>query len=239
MSISINIKSQRSYKGYTFITGFHGIGVTGYITTRHIVETLGASYIGYVESELNPSFVGMDEERLVFPFEFYEYKDIILLMCRFQPHRLEQKAFSKVIAEWVVNSGFKQAVLVGGLDNRFQQEDDNIVRCIHTKRYSLKSDELGVQTLEKGLFVTGPLALMLMYFEINNFPGIALLPYAEQGRPDPRAASNAIKVINKICGLEINTEQLLSDAETIEKELREVIEQQEVRDTEGNKGMYV
>ncbi len=238
MTVSINIKSQKKYQGYTFITGFHGIGVTGYITTRHIVETLGANYIGYVDSDLNPSFVGMDGGRLVFPFEFYEFNDIILLMCRFQPHRLEQKEFSRVVSEWVVSSGFKQAVLVGGLDNRFQQEGDDIVRCIHTKNYNLNLD-IGVQILERGLFVTGPLALMLMYFEIHNFPGIALLPYAEQGRPDPRAASNAIKVISKICNLEINTDQLLSDAETIERELKEVIEQQEVRDTEGNRGMYV
>ena len=191
------------------------------------METLEAKYIGYVDSELAPSFVGMDDNRLAFPFEFYEYENLVLLVCRFQPHRLEQRMFSKQLADWVVKSKFKQAILIGGLDNRFQQEEDGKVRCVYTRSYSLDTEKVGAQKLERGLFVTGPLALMLMNFEVNNFPGIAILPYAEQGRPDPRAASNAIKVIDKICSLEINTEQLLSDADTIEKELKEVIEQQE------------
>ncbi|MHA1754443.1 MAG: PAC2 family protein, partial [Candidatus Odinarchaeia archaeon] len=119
------------------------------------------------------------------------------------------------------------------------QEDDEFIRCVYTRKFKIELEKFNLKKLEKGLFVTGPLALMLINFEINDFPSLALLPYAEQGRPDPRAASNAINIINSLLGMNVNTEQLITDAETIENELREVIEQQEVKESEGHKGMYV
>jgi uncharacterized protein len=237
--ITINLKSKIDFKDHSLITGFHGIGVTGYIATRHVVETLEAEYLGYIKSDLAPPFIGMDEDRLVFPFEFYKHKDLIFLLNRFQPQRSEQREFSMDLSNWIIENKFKQTILIGGLDNRFQRDEDEFVRCVFTKKSGTDLELFNLKKLEKGLFVTGPLAIMLSNFEINNFPCLALLPYAEQGRPDPRAASRAVQIISKIFNLNIDTIQLITDAEAIENELKEVIEQEEIREDEGHKGMYV
>ncbi|MEM4599986.1 MAG: PAC2 family protein, partial [Candidatus Methanomethylicaceae archaeon] len=98
---------------------------------------------------------------------------------------------------------------------------------------------IDIPILEKGLFVVGPLAIMLSHFEINNFPAIALLPYANPARPDPMAAAIAIEFINKLTGLSIDTSQLISDAHKIEEEIQELLKQRQERIKKDHKMLYI
>ncbi|MEM3061886.1 MAG: PAC2 family protein, partial [Candidatus Bathyarchaeia archaeon] len=82
-------------------------------------------------------------------------------------------------------------------------------------------------TLEPGLFVYGPLAIMLSEFEMRNFPAIAILPYASSSRADPRAATTAIKRISKVYMLDLDTSELEKDAEEIEDEVEKRAKQAE------------
>ena len=96
---------------------------------------------------------------------------------------------------------------------------------IATGSYLDKHQNEDMPLLEEGLFVTGPLALLLTFYEIKQFPAIALLPYAESSRTDPLAAAIAIEKINTITKLNVDTNKLLQDAEAIEKDLQEIITQ--------------
>jgi uncharacterized protein len=81
---------------------------------------------------------------------------------------------------------------------------------------------------------------MLANFQIRNFPAVAILPYAERGRPDPRAASIAIDVFNQLYDVKIDTEELMADAEAIEKEIKQLLERQKDRENDrGAGGMFV
>jgi uncharacterized protein len=73
-----------------------------------------------------------------------------------------------------------------------------------------------------------------MFTEILGQPAIVILPYAERERPDPRAASVAVKKISEILGMEIDVQDLIRHAETveeIERKIREHIEMPEKRIT--------
>ncbi|MCC6013639.1 MAG: PAC2 family protein [Candidatus Verstraetearchaeota archaeon] len=237
MPIEFHVK-KINLKNSILITGFHGLGATGYITVKHIITSLNPELIGYIFTDLMPPFVCMDESKISLPFEIYKYNEYVFVLTNVPPHSRERNSFSRALAEWAIKEKFKGAYLIGGLDNRLKTSENDKIRCVITSSFK-DIDKIGIPILEKGLFVVGPLAIMLSYFEINNFPAIALLPYANPARPDPMAAAIAIEFLNKITGLAIDTSQLISDAHKIEEEIQELIKQRQERIRTDHKMLYL
>ena len=126
------------------------------------------------------------------------------------------------------------------MDRRLQDESD--IKAIYTKSFRENRKDVEIPVLDEGLYVTGPLAYMLMFYELNDFEAIALLPYAERSRPDPVAASIAIKEINKILDINIKVQDLLDEAEKIEKEIESLLQASKSRkdsDKDTDEGMFV
>jgi predicted ATP-grasp superfamily ATP-dependent carboligase len=160
----------------------------------------------------------------VTPFEVYKAGKIILVKLEFSPHRSEEAEFAKTLANWAMNSKFRDAVLIGGLDGTLQSGPDG-VRIVPTRTYPLKSRKMKHPSLEEGLFVYGPLAVMLGEFEKRNFPAVAILPYASADHADPKAAATAIKSISKAYGLKVDVKDLEHDAKDIEEEIDKRLQQ--------------
>ncbi len=208
----------------TLITGFHGVGETGYISVSFLVHALKADRVGFVDVAHPPPFVATSESGLVTPFEVYKAGKIVLVKLEFSPHRAEEAEFAKSLAHWVMDNKFKDAVLIGGLDGSLRSGSDG-VRVVPTQAYPLKSMKIKHPTLEAGLFVYGPLAIMLGEFEKRNFPSIAVLPYASANHADPKAAATAIRSIAKAYHLKVDVKDLEHDAKDIEKELDKRLEE--------------
>ena len=208
----------------TLITGFHGVGETGYISVSYLVHSLGAKRIGFVDVAHPPPFIATSEEGLVTPFEVYRAARFVLVKLEFSPHRTEESEFAKMLAQWVMDNKFKDAVMIGGLDASLQSGSDSI-RVVPTAHYSLKAMKLKHPTLEPGLFVYGPLAIMLGEFEKRNFPAVAILPYASADHADPNAAATAIRAVSKAYGLKVDVKDLEYDAADIEEEIDRRLQQ--------------
>lgn len=208
----------------TLITGFHGVGETGYISVSYLVHSLNAKRIGFVDVAHPPPFIATSEEGLVTPFEVYQAKNFVLLKLEFSPHRAEESEFAKTVAHWVMDNKFKDAVLIGGLDASLQSGRDG-VRVVSTSVYSVKKKKIKHSTLEAGLFVYGPLAVMLGEFEKRNFPAVAILPYASANHADPKAAATAIRTVSKAYGLKVDVRDLEYDAKDIEEEIDKRVQQ--------------
>lgn len=218
--------TKRDLVDNVLITGFHGIGEVGYIASTQLIEAFEGERIGIIDSEALPSFVAMDKNRLSLPFEIFKFDRFVTILPNFQPNPQEIHGFCKGIVEWVISNEFREAFLIGGLDNRFQKGDEKPYRCVLTQKFEEKAKELDLPMLERGLYVTGPLALLLAYFEMEDFPALAVLPYGKRDRPDPRAASIAVEEFSKIYNVEIDISELLKDAQRIEEELEEMLRQQ-------------
>ena len=81
LEINIILDKDYDFTDYTLITGFHGIGACGFITVRHIIETLNCERIGFIETEMLPALVSLEKDKLVMPFELYAYeKNLIFLI---------------------------------------------------------------------------------------------------------------------------------------------------------------
>jgi uncharacterized protein len=204
--------------GSTFICGFHGIGEVGFLSTAHLTRALNAERVGFIKSDMLPLFVSMENEKLVLPFEIYSYpeKNFVFLVPRFQPHQSEQWGFVDRLADWIIKSKFTEVLLLGGLDASFK-EDDEEMRCVPTSAYEPQIERWAIPLLEEGLFVAGPLALLLAELEMKNIAGIGVLTYATRGRPDPRAAATMLEKINAIYGLDVSVDLLLEESKEIER----------------------
>ena len=204
--------------GSTFICGFHGIGEVGFLSTAHLTRALNADRVGFIKSDMLPLFVSMENEKLVLPFEIYSYseKNLVFLVPRFQPHQSEQWGFVDRLADWLVKSKFSEVLLLGGLDASFK-EDDEEMRCVPTSAYEPHVKKWSIPILEEGLFVAGPLALLLAELEMKNTASIGVLAYATRGRPDPRAAATMLGKINDVYGLTADVDQLLEESKEIER----------------------
>jgi predicted ATP-grasp superfamily ATP-dependent carboligase len=207
----------KNLKGSTLVTGFHGVGQTGYIATSYMIHALKAERIGFVEVSNPPPWVGTAEGGLVTPFEVYRRKNTVLVKLEFSPHRSEEAEFAKSLSNWAVKNKFRDAILIGGLDSSFKQDSEDFC-VVPTGAYLDHAKLFKAPILEPGLLVYGPLAVMLSEFEIHDFPAIAVLPYAEPARADPAAAALAIRKIMKAYNLKMDVDELVKDAKFIERE---------------------
>jgi len=194
-----------------------------------------------METDQLPSFVSLEKDRLSLPFEFFKYGNFVIFIAKIQPAQSEMNEITKKLANWVVNNKMAESILIGGLDSALKDEDETEtdLKIVPTKSFP-NAEKIG-PNLEKGLFVTGPLALMLIYFEILDFPACAILPYCSRDRPDPRASATAIKSLNKLYpDLDMDLDKLYSDAKKIEQEIDSIMKQErEVREPREPGGMYV
>jgi uncharacterized protein len=223
LPVRFDVKAS-NLRNCTLITGFHGVGETGYISVSYLVQALKAERIGFVDVAHPPPFVATSETGLVTPFEVYKAGKVVLVKLEFSPHRSEEAEFAKTLARWTMDNKFKDAVLIGGLDASLKSGPDG-VRVVPTHSFSLKAMKIKHPTLEAGLFVYGPLAVMLAEFEKKDFPALAVLPYASANHADPKAAATAIESISRAYRLKVDVKDLEYDAKDIEEEIDKRLEE--------------
>jgi predicted ATP-grasp superfamily ATP-dependent carboligase len=161
LSIEIKLKDNVDLKDCIFITGFHSvIGETGYIAVRHLIKTLQPKRIGFIDTTLLPQLTGLENSQLTLPFELFKSENLVILFPRVIPYRAEQRRFAQTLTQWLIENKFREAVLIGGLDNQFRTGDTDC-RVVPTAPMLKKTLENKLVLLEEGLNVFGPLALTL------------------------------------------------------------------------------
>ncbi|MGB9729542.1 MAG: proteasome assembly chaperone family protein [Thermoprotei archaeon] len=213
-------------KNKIFLTGFHGIGAVGYLTTRYIADQSDSKHIGYILLDRLPLVVKMGDSRIQLPFELYKRKNFIVMVTESPPEPREMHLLTRGIAEWVITQGFKEAVLIGGLSDKYRSDNDDEYRVAYTSAYASTKKIFG-KPMDARLTIFGPLASLLSYFELNEFPAITILPYARQFEPDTRATMIALNILNEYYDAEINIESIRKEVEEIEARIEASMKESE------------
>ncbi len=210
-----------------FVTGFKGFGMVGYISVVHLVEKLNCSRVGAVLTKYMPEAVTIENYGVTYPFELFACREgdlaLIILLCHDLPSGQERSVFTEAIARWLRDVGVDEAVFFGGFDSRYRMADEKL-RWVKTSACRRSLDE---PMMASGLYIVGPLALLTMYAELYRVPALVILPYAEAGRPDPRAAAIAIEKFSELYGVSVSVEELYEKARIIEEEIIKIEEQKE------------
>ncbi|MFP3189720.1 MAG: PAC2 family protein [Thermoproteota archaeon] len=218
-----NEKNNESiFKDKIFITGFHGVGAVGYLTSKYLSMQKKAEFIGYVTMERLPMIIRMEDDRIGLPFELYSFDNFIVLVNEAMPETKHVYTYTNKIAKWVIKSGFKMAVLFGGLAERVKEGSD--IRIAYTSQFKSIMQPFA-PTLEKKLSIIGPLALLLAKFEEMKFPAVCILPYARVYEYDLKAAHKALKILIEQFKAELDLTKIEQDL-ALEKKLELDIAQQ-------------
>ena len=206
-----------------------------------MVQALKAKLIGYIVTDFLPPFLSVKEERLVLPFEIYRHDDIVLINTYFEPYKLEHRSFAQEVVNWSIKNDLNQIVLIGGLDSRLRIEENILAKAVYSTAFKSHSPDTKLDMMDEGLFITGPMALILMYSEIKQYPTIGIMPYAERSRPDPIAASHAVEIINDLLNLDCGIDELIQEAESIENEIQsmEGVLEENREEEDRNRGMFL
>ena len=239
--------SRDEVEGGVLITGFRGFGLVGYLVSKHIALALRASKRGIILTPLTPPVILMEEDGVGYPFEIYFHRDrrIVVIVNRANPEREVQGEYTSTLASWASDMGISLAILVGGLNNEFMEPGDK-----HGYRWVGNEYYIGrrppAPTMERGLGVIGPLALLYLHLTLNKIPTIMVLPYAMADRTDYEAVVRGIKVISsEILGLNINIREVermaaLQRERAAESEFVErMLQQSERENDEEESGIYM
>ena len=167
----------------TFIAGWHGLGEIGYITVSHLIEDLELKRIATIMSSGAPPFISVQNNQLRLPFEVYgkEDFDFAVFIPHLQPYRHVQIEFSEKLSEWILKQkNLEVAYFIGGVDVRLKSSESDIqfipTRTFldHPKLPDSFSTEVKDNLLDPGLFVAGPLAIMLGYLDMSLFPALLI-----------------------------------------------------------------
>jgi len=216
------IKEPIDFSNSTLITGFQGIGAVGYIAVKHLVSELKPKKIGYIISKYMADTVFFENNKVLLPYEIYFYSDgkqkIVLVLNNAQPVMNERVEYASKLILWAKKNKISKGIFIGGLDKSTKEESEkDSFKCVPSSSFK---EKIPGPILSKELMIIGPLALLVAFSEIYDFPSLTILPYAEILRPDPAAAAVAVNVINEILNLNIDVNRLYEDAKIIEERVK-------------------
>ena len=205
------------FDGLSLITGFHGIGATGYGTVKYLLQQLKPERVAFLDTDALTPVATTSSGRITTPFEIYRHQDIAILKAEVSPSRGDEISFLRDVCRIIIATGFKELALIGGLDSSLKGED-GAFRYVKTSNFEPRGLLKDSKILEDDRIIVGPVASMLNYMEIRNFPAFAILPYASPSRVDPRASADALKIISGLYGFEIDVDPLIRGAEEMESQ---------------------
>ena len=202
--------------GLSLITGFHGIGSTGFLALNHLINTLKPDRIGVFETDYLSPISTINSGKIITPFEIYKKDNIAFLRVAVPPLQGNEIVFLRNVCEIILEKNLKELILLGGLDAQLKKDDSNF-RYVKTSSYKLPKYLSDSTPLEDERIIIGPVAQMLNFMEVRNFPTLGLLPFATSIRLDPRAASEAVKILSNIFNLEVEVDTLVEQALELDK----------------------
>ena len=209
--------------GLSLITGFHGIGSTGFLALNHLINTLKPERIGVFETDYLSPISSINSGKIITPFEIYKKDNIAFLRVAVPPLQGNEIVFLRNVCEIILEKNFKELILLGGLDAQLKKDDSNF-RYVKTSSYKLPKYLSDSTPLEDERIIIGPVAQMLNFMEVRNFPTLGLLPFATSIRLDPRAAAEAVKILSNIFNLEVEVDTLVEQALELENDQPELVD---------------
>jgi len=215
-------------KNATVIAGFPSIGLVSTIVANYLIDALGLSQVGALNSPYFPTLSVVHTGEPLSPVRIYagtmaNGQKIAVFVSEFKPKPNLINALSDAIMGWAKKKGCKLLISPEGMVVEGKSEGDELL----VDAYAIGSTENARNTLQaknipqfKNGIIAGVSGVLLNKGCHEKFDVISILAEAHPNYPDARAAASAINVIATVIGVDINVGPLYDEAERIEKQLQ-------------------
>ncbi len=227
-----------NFKEPTVILGFPGPGFVGTIVAQHIIEELKLEEVAHVYSPLIPCVCIFHKGALRHPLRIHGSKklDLMVMISEIPIPTPSHYYIAKAIFNWITSKNARFLICCEGVSVPRRHEPPLVYGVAEPGELDVL-DKFGVKPLDRG-YVAGITALFLNFCLTHKIKGICLLAEAYDKIPDPEAAAELVKVLNKAYKLDVSVEPLMKEAETIKDLFRELTHKAHaVRETE--RAMYI
>jgi len=200
---------------FTLMNALPDVGLVGVVAGSQIVSSLGMKEIGAVESALFPPLVVLHDGVPKSPIRIFAKESLAVIIAETAIPAGAVYPIAEAIVSWASSTGAKLVLSIGGMavQNRQDIESPKVFAALSDKKLSRMVDG-AAEVLGEG-YIVGAYAIMLKRCAEIGLPAIALLTQSYYNYPDPEAAAAAVKSVNKVLGLSVDTSELLRKGEEI------------------------
>ncbi len=220
------VLTEKIPKNFVLIEGFQGIGFVATIAAEYLAEKMKAKQVGYIWSDEIPPLLILYHGKINYLMRIYHFKhknrNFVIIVSELPiPTKMTYEISSEVI-KWAKKNKCKEIVSFEGVVVPTIIREPKVYGIANfadlTKRISKY-----VEPLKNGL-ILGMSASLLMESKNYKIPAYCMLAEAHPDYPDARAAAALINKFNEIYGTNVSSDELLKEAEDIEKKLMAVVE---------------
>ncbi|HKZ89674.1 MAG TPA: PAC2 family protein [Thermoplasmata archaeon] len=220
-------------RGATVIDGFPSVGLVSSIVANYLINALGLSQIGIMDSVYFPTVALVRDGQPMNPVRIYAgpkvdgHDQVVVFISEFQPPPNLIKGIASTVLDWAQDARCNLLVCPEGLivDASDLDEEERQIEVYGIGSTEKTMDMLrgnGVTVFEEGV-ITGVAGVLLNEGRKRDFDVITLLSEAHPDYPDARAAARVIETIDKLLlHTELDARPLYEEAERIEMQLKSI-----------------
>ena len=218
MIIEIKETKKLDFKNPVLIEGFPGVGMIGTISTFYIVEKLGLELIGEIVSSHFPPVTSIHNFKPLSPARVYgsAEKDLIVLFSEFVIPAEIVYSLTNSIIDYAKSKNAKMIYSFAGIG--VENPPETIYGIASTDKVAEELKKNKISLIKEGA-TQGVSGVLISQCALRSFPAANLLIPTDK-LLDPRASAKLIDASTKLIGFELSTEELLKEADEVEKKIK-------------------
>lgn len=221
--IEIKLLKERDFNGFTFIEGFPGAGLVGPMAISYMIDKLGFSYAGYLDSRDFPPLVSVHGGVPMKPVRIY-YSDKYKICTIFAEFAIPVNLIYELSGDlynFIKGKKFGRIISIGGIPQQ-QPQARQAFAIASTQQMQKIAKDSGLSVISDGVSI-GVSALLLSNAAMESVEDVNILVPVISEIIDPKYAEVAVQALNKIMRLNIDVSDLDKEAKEVEAKIRDLL----------------
>ena len=223
----------KKMKKPTVIMGFPGTGLVGSVAASQVVESLAMAFGGYISSSEFAPLAAIHDYKPM-PAARIHYSDkynMIVIISEMTIPVSSSLDVADKIYEFARSVDASTIISLGGISLQDEKKGVYVVSSDPALVKDIISKKIA-KPIREGA-TTGVTGLLLTKGTLDHFPITTILAESSEEYLDPRAATNVIKVLTKIIGVNINTSKLEKEAEEFSRDIKDAVMKSKISKKKG------
>ncbi|HEY4675297.1 MAG TPA: proteasome assembly chaperone family protein [Candidatus Bathyarchaeia archaeon] len=218
------IERERISTNAVMLFGFPDVGLVGVIAASHLISELKLDEVAFLDSELLPPLIVLHEGLPHSSIRVFGNNEVLLAVSETPVSADVIYPIMNALIDWGKSKNVKMMISLSGIPIEQRQDAEKLeVFAAASSPEMLKMvQDKGVEVLKEG-YMVGPQAIMLQRCANMGTPALTLLAQCFLNYPDPEAATEVLKGLEKVTGIKVDTSKLLEKGEEIRLRARDVM----------------